>query len=46
LKSKVYVAHGTDYGSENPGWFRLVFAHPLPWLEEAMARIIGAIYEL
>jgi aspartate/methionine/tyrosine aminotransferase len=45
LKGKVYVAHGTAYGSENPGWFRLVFAHPLPWLEEAMARIMRAIHE-
>ncbi|KAL4947214.1 1-aminocyclopropane-1-carboxylate synthase [Aspergillus filifer] len=43
LDNKVYVAHGTAYGSENPGWFRLVFAHPLPWLEEAMRRILGAI---
>lgn len=44
LKSKVYVANGTAYGSENSGWFRLVFAHPLPWLEEAMARILRAIH--
>lgn len=43
LDNKVYVAHGTAYGSEKPGWFRLVFSHPLPWLEEAMARIIRAI---
>ncbi|KAL5046763.1 hypothetical protein BDW71DRAFT_181750 [Aspergillus fruticulosus] len=43
LDSKVYVAHGTAYGSRNPGWFRLVFAHPLPWLEEAMVRIMRAI---
>jgi aspartate/methionine/tyrosine aminotransferase len=43
LDNKVYVAHGTAYGSENLGWFRLVFAHPLPWLEEAMTRILRAI---
>ncbi|KAL4733741.1 pyridoxal phosphate-dependent transferase [Aspergillus similis] len=43
LDNKVYVAHGTAYGSENPGWFRLVFAHPLPWLEEAMRRICRAM---
>ncbi|KAL2803026.1 pyridoxal phosphate-dependent transferase [Aspergillus granulosus] len=43
LDNKVYVAHGTAYGSENPGWFRMVFAHPLPWLEEAILRIIRAI---
>lgn len=43
LDNKVYVAHGAAYGSEIPGWFRVVFAHPLPWLEEAMARIMRAI---
>lgn len=43
LDNKVYVAHGTAYGSETPGWFRVVFSHPLPWLEEAMARIVRAI---
>ncbi|KAF3393008.1 putative inactive 1-aminocyclopropane-1-carboxylate synthase-like protein 2 [Talaromyces pinophilus] len=43
LDHKVYVAHGTAYGSENPGWFRVVFSHPRPWLEEAMARIVRAI---
>ncbi|GKZ85729.1 hypothetical protein AnigIFM56816_011700 [Aspergillus niger] len=43
LDNKVYVAHGTAYGSESPGWFRLVFSHPLPWLEEAMIRIVRAL---
>ncbi len=43
LDNKVYVAHGTAYGSESPGWFRLVFSHPLPWLEEAMVRILRAL---
>ncbi|RAL08267.1 putative aminotransferase, classes I and II family [Aspergillus homomorphus CBS 101889] len=43
LNNKVYVAHGLAYGSEKPGWFRVVFAHPIPWLEEAMARIIRTI---
>lgn len=43
LDNKVYVAHGTAYGSESPGWFRLVFSHHIPWLEEAMVRIVRAI---
>ena len=43
LQQKVYLAHGNAYGSENPGWFRVVFSHPRFWLEEAMARIIRAI---
>ncbi|KAL4916501.1 pyridoxal phosphate-dependent transferase [Aspergillus aurantiobrunneus] len=43
LRHKVYVAHGTAYGAVDPGWFRLVFAHPLPWLDEAMVRIIHSL---
>jgi len=43
MDMKVYLAHGIAYGSENPGWFRVVFSHPQPWLEEAMVRIIRAI---
>ncbi|OJI97000.1 hypothetical protein ASPVEDRAFT_122161 [Aspergillus versicolor CBS 583.65] len=43
LDGKVYVAHGTAYGAERPGWFRLVFSHPLPWLQEAMVRILRAL---
>jgi aspartate/methionine/tyrosine aminotransferase len=43
LEHKVYVAHGIAYGSEIPGWFRVVFSHPRPWLEEAMQRILDAI---
>ncbi|KAJ5107391.1 hypothetical protein N7456_004066 [Penicillium angulare] len=40
---KVYVAHGTAYGSENPGWYRIVFSHPIPWLDEAMKRILHGL---
>ncbi|CAG8221556.1 unnamed protein product [Penicillium salamii] len=43
LTRKVYLAHGIAYGAENPGWFRVVFSHPIPWLEEAMVRIVRAI---
>jgi aspartate/methionine/tyrosine aminotransferase len=43
LDNKVFVAHGTAYGSDNPGCFRLVFEHPFPWLEEAIRRILRAI---
>ncbi|KAE8146356.1 pyridoxal phosphate-dependent transferase [Aspergillus avenaceus] len=43
LDNKILVAHGTAYGSEKIGWFRLVFAHPIPWLAEAMERILRAI---
>ncbi|CAG8380760.1 unnamed protein product [Penicillium salamii] len=43
LAQKVFLAHGTAFGAEKPGWFRVVFSHPIPWLEEAMARIVRAI---
>lgn len=43
LAQKVYLAHGIAFGSEKPGWFRVVFAHPIPWLEEAMKRIMQAV---
>ncbi|CAG7918900.1 unnamed protein product [Penicillium olsonii] len=43
LAEKVFLAHGISFGAEKPGWFRVVFAHPIPWLEEAMARIVRAI---
>ncbi|KAJ5121704.1 aspartate aminotransferase [Penicillium atrosanguineum] len=42
-EKKVYVAHGTAYGSEKPGWYRVVFSHPLLWLDEAMERILSAL---
>lgn len=43
LDRKVFLANGTLFGSEKPGWFRIVFAHPLPYLEEAMGRILAAV---
>jgi DNA-binding transcriptional MocR family regulator len=43
LDKKVVLASGTSFGSEKPGWFRVVFAHPLPYLEEAMKRILLAV---
>ncbi|EAW15656.1 putative aminotransferase, classes I and II family [Aspergillus fischeri NRRL 181] len=43
LDKKVFLASGTSFGSEKPGWFRVVFAHPLPYLEEAMKRILLAV---
>lgn len=43
LENKVYVAHGTAYGSKDPGWLRLAFSHPFPWLEETMLHIVHAL---
>lgn len=43
LDKKVFLANGTAFGSEKSGWFRIVFAHPHTYLEEAMKRILAAI---
>ena len=43
LDNKVFLANGTTFGSEKPGWFRIVFAHPTPYLEEAMKRILAVV---
>ncbi|RMJ25282.1 hypothetical protein PHISP_03858 [Aspergillus sp. HF37] len=43
LDKKVFLANGTGFGSEKSGWFRIVFAHPTPYLEEAMKRILAAL---
>ncbi|RJE24508.1 hypothetical protein PHISCL_03146 [Aspergillus sclerotialis] len=43
LGKKVFLANGTVFGCEKPGWFRIVFAHPIPYLEEAMRRIMSAL---
>ncbi|KAJ5107102.1 hypothetical protein N7456_003777 [Penicillium angulare] len=40
---KVYIAAGYAYASEERGWFRLVFAHPRPVLEEGLQRIAQAL---
>lgn len=45
LEKKVFLANGTGFGSEKSGWFRIVFAHPVPYLEEAMKRILAAVQE-
>ncbi|KAL1859196.1 hypothetical protein Plec18170_002311 [Paecilomyces lecythidis] len=42
LDNRVFLASGTSFGSEKPGWFRVVFAHPFPYLQEAMRRILLA----
>jgi aspartate/methionine/tyrosine aminotransferase len=43
LKNKVFLASGAMFGSETPGWFRIVFAHPQAYLDEALRRIIAAL---
>ncbi|KAJ5279493.1 hypothetical protein N7478_004865 [Penicillium angulare] len=42
-KFKVYMAAGYAYASEERGWFRMVFAHPRPVLEEGLQRVAQAL---
>ncbi|KAL7935556.1 putative aspartate aminotransferase [Trichoderma chlorosporum] len=43
LAHKVYLAWGGNFDSESPGMFRIVFAHPRAYLEEALNRIDQAL---
>lgn len=43
LSEKVVLATGTDFGSEELGWFRIVFSHPKHILEEGLRRILAAV---
>ena len=42
----VYITSGEGYQSEQPGWFRIVFAHPKPTLDEGLRRIIRTLKNL
>ncbi|CAG7985264.1 unnamed protein product [Penicillium olsonii] len=42
-REKVYVTSGLTYASEQPGWFRIVIAHPKHVLDEGLKRIFGAM---
>lgn len=43
LEEKVFLASGSVFGSDAPGWFRIVFAHQEGLLLEGFARIKRAI---
>ena len=43
LDNKVFLASGQGFGSEVPGWFRIVFANSELYLEAAMNRILAAV---
>ncbi|KAL7931350.1 PLP-dependent transferase [Trichoderma chlorosporum] len=46
LKHKIFLASGTAFGSEKPGWFRIVFSHPEDYLREGLKRVLKALAEL
>lgn len=45
LQKKVFLASGSLFGSEQDGWFRIVFSQPRGYLMEALERIVEAVTE-
>ncbi|EGR51401.1 uncharacterized protein TRIREDRAFT_56572 [Trichoderma reesei QM6a] len=43
LRHKVFLASGARFGSEKPGWFRIVFSHEREYLDEGLRRIVAAV---
>jgi aspartate/methionine/tyrosine aminotransferase len=43
LKHKLFLASGVHFGSEQPGWFRIVYSNLPELLEEGLRRIIAAL---
>ena len=43
LKHKIFLALGADFGSDVPGWFRIVFTQGHECLNVALERINAAL---
>ncbi|KAF5554097.1 1-aminocyclopropane-1-carboxylate synthase [Fusarium phyllophilum] len=43
LNHKIFLALGADFGSDIPGWFRIVFAHEATYLNLGLERMMIAI---
>ena len=43
LRHKIFLASGVAFGSEAPGWFRIIFTHRMEYLDEGLRRIITAV---
>ncbi|KAH6893115.1 pyridoxal phosphate-dependent transferase [Thelonectria olida] len=43
LARKIFLASGKDFGSEQPGWFRIVFSHNDDYLDEGLGRVTAAL---
>ncbi|KAJ4141881.1 hypothetical protein NW754_014671 [Fusarium falciforme] len=43
LEKKVFLASGEAFGSEKPGWFRIVFSHPDEYLDMGLKRVVEAL---
>jgi len=45
LRNMVFLASGKVFGSEEPGWFRIVFSVNEDYLKEGLRRVIAALDE-
>lgn len=43
MAKKVFLASGKAFGSEKPGWFRIVFSHADEYLDLGLERVIDAL---
>lgn len=43
LEHRVFLADGARFGSEEPGWFRIVFAQNSEYLKLGLERILAAV---
>lgn len=45
LKRKVFLASGAQFGSEDAGWFRIIFSQRTEQLEEGLKRILDSLHD-
>ena len=43
IRQKIFLASGVQFGSEQPGWFRIVFSNQADVLQEGLRRIVKAL---
>jgi aspartate/methionine/tyrosine aminotransferase len=43
MEKKVFLASGEAFGTDEEGWFRIVFAHPKEYLELGLQRIADVV---
>ncbi|KAI1010780.1 hypothetical protein LB503_005394 [Fusarium chuoi] len=43
IETRVFLASGKAFGSEKPGWFRIVFSHPDEYLDLGLQRVMEAL---
>jgi bifunctional pyridoxal-dependent enzyme with beta-cystathionase and maltose regulon repressor activities len=44
-QKKLYITSAMAYRNEEPGWFRMVIAHPKSVLDEGLKRLLEALSE-